>query len=95
MASYKEKCRKCRKNWVLVSWRNRYALCYDCQKGDLKADIKDPKMRKFFNIPEEFYQKNSFLRNIKMSYIQYEKLTDKQIEAFKKVVEDLKAEKDT
>ena len=48
-------------------------------------------MKKMFDIPIELYQKNSFLRNIKSNYIKYGSLTEKQIEAFKKVVADLKA----
>jgi len=47
-------------------------------------------MRKLFDIPESFYQQNSFLRNIKISYLKRGDLTEKQIEAFKKAVQELK-----
>ena len=50
-------------------------------------------MKKFFNIPEEFYQKNSFLRDIKIKYLQFGELSEKQIDAFKKTVKKYKEEK--
>ena len=81
---YKQKCFKCRKNWVTVSRGNHFAMCYDCQKDDLNKKVKDPKMKKMFDIPEEFYKTNSFLRSIKLNYFRFDKLTEKQIEAFKK-----------
>ena len=90
MVMFKQKCVVCRKNYVIVSGRERYAVCYDCQKQDLKKEIKDKKMKKFFDIPEEFYKENSFLRSIKLNYLRYGKLTERQIEAFKKTVDKLK-----
>ena len=90
---YQQKCSRCRKNWVTISSRQKYAICYDCQKSELEAEIKDPAMKKMFDIPEELYKKNSFLRSIKVNYIRYGKLTEKQIEAFKKVVKKAKEEK--
>ncbi|MBW2966700.1 hypothetical protein KY342_06375 [Candidatus Woesearchaeota archaeon] len=93
--SYKQKCFKCRKNWVTVTRRDKFVICYDCQKETLNQKIKDPKMKKLFNIPEEFYRENSFLRNIKMNYIRFEKLSEKQIQAFKQTVEKMKQEKKT
>jgi len=47
-------------------------------------------MKKLFDIPEKFYQENLFLRNIKSNYLRFGKLSDKQIEAFKKTVEKMK-----
>ena len=87
---YRQKCFKCRKNWITVSRGQKYAICYDCQKEDLNKEIRDPEMKKMFDIPEEFYRNNSFLRSIKMNYIRFEKLSEKQIEAFKKTVEKMK-----
>ena len=60
----------------------------------MKGEIKDPKMKKMFDIPEEFYKENSFLRDIKIKYLQWGELTEKQIEAFKKTVEKMKQEKE-
>lgn len=87
---YKQKCYRCRKNFVIVTWKQRYAVCYDCQKNELEGEIKDPKMKKFLNIPDEFYKENAFLRSIKVNYLRYNNLTEKQIEAFKKAVEKMK-----
>ena len=89
---YKQKCFRCRKNYVIITWKQRYAVCYECQKDELKGDIKEPKMKKMFNIPPDFYKESSFLRSIKVNYLRYGKLTDKQIEAFKKAVADMKGE---
>jgi hypothetical protein len=89
---YKQKCSRCKKHYVLASWRKSYVLCYECEKKDLNQEIKDPKMKKLFNIPEEFYKENSFLRSIKLNYFRFENLSDKQIEVFKKVVKDMKKE---
>ena len=88
---FKQKCMRCKKNYVEVSRNQRYILCYDCQKADITKPIKDPKMKKFFDIPEEFYKDHSFLRSIKVNYLRYGKLSEKQIEAFKKTVEKLKS----
>ncbi|PIN87290.1 hypothetical protein COV19_00200 [Candidatus Woesearchaeota archaeon CG10_big_fil_rev_8_21_14_0_10_44_13] len=90
---YKQKCTRCKKNYVLSGWRDRYPLCYECQKSELVGNIKDPKMKKLFNIPEEYYRENAFLRNIKITYLKFKRLTDPQIEAFKKVAKKMKDEK--
>ena len=86
---FKQKCFRCRKNYVTVTKRQRFAICYDCQKAEMKGEIKDPKMKEMFDIPEEFYKNNSFLRDIKIKYLQWGELTEKQIAAFKKTVKEL------
>jgi hypothetical protein len=87
---FKQKCNRCRKNYVVVSRRTRWAECYDCQKKAMQGEIKDPKMKEMFDIPEEFYKDNMFLRDIKIKYLQWGELTEKQIAAFKKVVKEMK-----
>ncbi|OGM02709.1 hypothetical protein A3K72_02115 [Candidatus Woesearchaeota archaeon RBG_13_36_6] len=87
---FKKKCIRCNKNYVISTWRDRYPVCYDCQKREMQGEIKDPKMKKLLDIPEEYYKENSFLRSIKINYLKYERLTEKQVEAFKKVVEKIK-----
>ena len=87
---FKQKCVACRKNYVLVSGRQNYAVCYDCQKKELHKKIEDPKMKKMFDIPEEFYKENSFLRSIKLNYLKFKNLSEKQVAAFKKVVKQMK-----
>lgn len=90
MITYKQRCIRCRKNHVEVTRGTRFVLCYDCQKSELTGEIKDQKMAKLFDIPEDFYRRNLFLRSIKINYLKFGNLTDKQIAAFKKTVESLK-----
>ena len=93
MAKFKKKCSRCKKNYIKVSsLKYNYVLCYDCQKTELKGEITDPKMKKLLNVPEEYYKDSVFLRSIKINYLRYQRLTDKQIEAFEKAVEKLKEE---
>jgi hypothetical protein len=87
--TFKQKCFRCRKNYVEVTRRNRFVLCYDCQKNELQGEITDPKMKEMFDIPEELYKENSFLRDIKVKYLKYGELTEKQIEVFKRVAKEL------
>ncbi|MBU1975898.1 MAG: hypothetical protein KKG59_05840 [Nanoarchaeota archaeon] len=90
---FKQKCHRCKKNYVLATRRSRFLMCWDCQKGDLQGEIKDPKFKRLLNIPEEFYRENAFLRDIKIGYLRWGKLSDKQIEAFRKSVKKMKEEK--
>lgn len=89
MVQYQQLCAKCKKKHVLITGRNQFPICYDCQKPELQGIIKDKKMKKFFNIPEELYKKSGFLRSIKANYLRYGKLTDKQIEFFIKTVKEM------
>ena len=90
MIQYKKKCSRCKKNFVTVSRRNPYAVCYECEKKQMQGEIEDPEMKKLFDIPEKYYKENPFLRDIKINYMRYGKLSEKQIEAFKKVVDQMK-----
>lgn len=90
---FKKKCSRCKKNYVLATSRSTFLECYECQKKELDKPIENNEMKAFFNIPEEFYKVNAFLRNIKISYIRYKNLTDRQKEAFEKTVEDLKKDR--
>ena len=89
---YKQKCSRCKDNYVIVTRQNNYPLCYDCQKKDLDQKVTDPAMKKMFNIPVDFYKDNAFLRSIKINYHRFGSLSEKQIAAFKKVVAQLKEE---
>ncbi len=84
---YKQKCSRCKKNYVTMVYRQMYVTCYECQKKELEGKITDPVMKKLFKIPDELYKENSFLRSIKINYLKYGRLTDKQIEAFKKTID--------
>jgi len=91
--NYKMLCCRCKKVYELVTWKQKFVICYACQKKELHSKIKDPEMKKLFDIPEDFYKKNGFLRNIKINYIRYGELSERQIEAFKKTVKLLKSKK--
>ena len=78
---------------MIATWKERFPICYECQKKEMQGEIKDPKMRKLLDIPEEYYKENSFLRNIKINYLKYGRLTEKQVEAFKKTVKRFKEKK--
>jgi hypothetical protein len=79
---------------VLTTSANRFPVCYDCQKAEMNGEIKDPVMKAMFDIPEELYAKNAFLRDIKVNYLKFGNLSEKQIEAFKKTVERMKNAKE-
>ncbi|MBC8495962.1 hypothetical protein H8D36_07435 [archaeon] len=85
--NYKIKCSKCKQNYQLVTRPTRFVVCYECQKPDLKGEITDPKMKKLLDIPEQFYKDNLFLRDIKIKYLRFGDLSEKQIAAFEKVVD--------
>jgi len=93
MVSYKQLCINCKKNYITISRAQKYAVCYDCQKNELNKKIDDKNFRKMFDISEDLYKENSFLRSIKLNYIRYGKLSEKQIDAFRKTVENNKKTK--
>ena len=88
---YNQKCARCPKMVPMTS-RKQFPLCYDCQKKDLQGTIKDPKMKKLFDLPEEFYKESPFLRSIKVYYLKFKELTVRQKEYFEKTVKEMKAE---
>ena len=92
MVMFKQKCFRCKKNYVKVGRNQRFVVCYDCQKKEMQGEVKDPKNRKMFDIPEDFYKENSFLRDIKVKAIMFGELTENQINAFKKTVARMKEE---
>lgn len=89
-ASYKQKCILCRKNHALVTWKNRTPICVQCRMKEIDKPITDEKFRKLFDIDQKLYEQSSFLRNIKSNYLHFGSLSEKQVEMFKKVVEEIK-----
>lgn len=67
----------------------QFPICTDCHMKRISEPIKDKKYD-FLNISDEMYRESSFLRNIKESFLRFDTLSAKQIEVFKKVVNDLK-----
>ncbi|MDO8628193.1 MAG: hypothetical protein Q7R56_00375 [Nanoarchaeota archaeon] len=90
MRAYKEKCRKCKKQYALVTSSKQWPLCKDCELKEISKPITDQKMKKFFDIPQAYYDQSSFLRSIKRNYLHFENLSDKQKEFFIKVVKEFK-----
>ena len=90
---FKQKCKRCFKNYVLSTRRSRYIVCEECQKKEYSGEITDPEMKELFDIPEEFYKENYFLRDIKSKYLRFGSLSEKQIEAFKRAAAEMKEEK--
>ena len=91
--AYKQLCARCKKCMVLVTTGTRFPVCYECQKPELQGKITDLKMKKMFAIPEDLYKESGFLRSIKSNYLRFGNLTEKQLNAFKKVVEEMKKRK--
>lgn len=56
----------------------------------VNVEVSDKKFKKLFDIDPEFYSKSAFLRDIRYQYGIYHNLTEKQVSAFKKVVDELK-----
>ena len=93
-ASYKQKCVVCRKDYALVSWKNRYPVCVTCKMKEINKPITDKKFKKMFDIDIKLYEKSAFLRNIKANYLHFGSLSEKQIEMFKKTVEEVSKKAD-
>ena len=91
--SYKQKCILCKKNYALVTWKNRTPICTQCKMEEISKPIKDPKFKKLFDIDKKLYERSSFLRNIKSNYLRFGSLSENQIESFKKVVKEVKSKK--
>lgn len=91
--TYKQKCSRCNKNYVVANWKTRYVLCQECTGKEMKGEVRDPEMKKLFDIPEEFYTESPFLRSIKLNYLRYDSLSPEQIRAFKNVVKSFKDKK--
>lgn len=90
--TFKQKCSRCKDNMVLIKGGRGYQqpICFDCQKKELDQPIEDEKMKEFFDIPEKFYEENAFLRSIKINYLRYQNLSERQMECFEKTVNDMK-----
>lgn len=84
------KCYRCKINYVPVKRMERFPLCWECTSKELNQKVDSKKMEKLFDIPEEYYKENNFLRDIKLSYLRYGELSKPQIDAFTETVEKIK-----
>lgn len=87
---FKQRCAICKKNWVEMYSHRQFPICADCHLKRISDPVEDERFKKLLDIPPELYRQSVFLRNIKESYLRFKDLTDKQIEAFKKTVEEMK-----
>lgn len=90
MAKYKQRCVICKKNMVLMLSGRQFPICMTCEMKNFDKPIKNPKYKALLDINTKWYEENSFLRSVKSHYIRKGMLTDRQIEAFKKVVAEYK-----
>jgi len=89
LPKFKQKCKICKQEWVVLN-RREYPICVKCHLRQIMSEEIKSKKYQFLNIPTEIYEQSRFLRNIRQAYLMHDGLTVKQIEAFKKTVEDLK-----
>ena len=89
MARYKQLCNLCRKNHLVIEHYKQKPICPECEMKNW-GKIEKEKYKKILDIPKEIYVKSYFLRNVRSYYEIFGKLSEKQIEAFKKTVEKLK-----
>ena len=69
---------------------SRNPICDKCREQEITAEIEDPEMKKFFDIPQEWYEKNDRLRSIKVSYLRYGDITEEQKKFFQDLVQKMK-----
>ena len=86
---YKQICAICRKNHVLISARGQFPICTACSMREISKPIEDEKFRKMVDIDQKLYEQSSFLRSIKSNYLRFGSLSEKQVETFKRVAEEL------
>lgn len=89
MAKYKQLCILCRKNHIIIEHYKQKPICPGCEMKNWE-EIKKGKYKKIFDISKEFYVKSYFLRDVRGYYEKFGKLSEKQIEAFKRTVEEMK-----
>lgn len=89
---FKKKCALCRDKMAIITSFSQFPVCDCCQMKRIKGNIAD-KEYEFLNINDKLYKESYFLRNIKENYLRYGNLSEKQIEAFKKVVKEMQGGK--
>lgn len=90
---FKQRCAICKKNMVVMYSSRQFPICVECHLKRISEPVSKSPYKRLFDIPLEFYEKSLFLRNIKEAYLRFGSLTEKQISAFKKAVEDIKKPK--
>ncbi|MBI3037206.1 hypothetical protein HYY73_05675 [Candidatus Woesearchaeota archaeon] len=86
---YKQLCAICKKSHVLISSRGQFPICTACSMKQISQPIEDEKFKAMFDIDQKLYEQSSFLRSIKYNYLRFGSLSEKQIDTFKRVSEEL------
>ena len=87
MVKYKQRCGRCKKNYTLSLRSQAFIMCAECHAPFLAKEIEDPSMKEFFDIGAEYYDKDAYLRTVKMNYLKYGNITDYQRKQFLRVIE--------
>ena len=90
---YKQLCAICKKNHVLIQERNQFPICVLCSMKQINQPIENETFKKLFDIDQTLYEQSSFLRSIKSNYLRFGSLSEKQVETFKRVAEEMKGPK--
>ncbi len=69
---------------------NQFPVCDSCQMKRIKGNIEDREYG-FLNISDQLYRESYFLRSVKGNYLRYGHLSEKQVDAFKKVVKEMRS----
>ncbi len=91
---FKQRCALCKDNMVVMYSGRQFPICVSCHMKRIDQPIEGEKYKKLLDIPKESYKKSLFLRNIKESYLRFGSLTEKQVEAFRKTIKELKEGKE-
>jgi hypothetical protein len=83
--SYKQTCILCKKNKVLITSYKQKPICAACGMREFSEVTEEP-FKTMFDIPQELYVEIQFLRSIRSNYHKFGSLSEKQIEAFNRVV---------
>ncbi len=87
--AYNQRCIVCKKNVVLMQHRRQRPVCLPCEMKDLFEPVENKKMQKLFDIPKNLYEESYFLRDVRRKYNMFGNLSEKQVEVFKRVANDL------
>ena len=87
---FKQRCVLCKDNMVVMYSHRQFPICVKCHMKRIDKPVEDEKYKKLLEIPKGLYEKSLFLRNIKEAFFRFDSLTEKQVEAFKKTVKEIK-----
>ncbi|MBI2102478.1 hypothetical protein HYT55_01455 [Candidatus Woesearchaeota archaeon] len=87
---FKQRCAICKKNMVVMYSSRQFPICAECHMKRISDPVTESPYKELFDIPRDFYENSMFLRNIKEAYHRFGSLTENQVTAFKKAVEDMK-----